>query len=165
VAVGLESGRAARVRRAWAVVVGGAIVNPDGATNQIEGGDVQAISWTLHEAVTWDQGGILTRGWDSYATLRFDEVLQVEVALVDQADGPSLGLGGRCRRAGHGRRRWRRRAKSRADARPAAPSSTAAWRHPRLQTSRLRSAGKLPDLGRMAVRRSRANLKPARQDG
>ena len=36
----------------------GLVVNPDGLKNQIEGGIVQAASWTLKEQVRWTRDGI-----------------------------------------------------------------------------------------------------------
>ena len=43
-----------RVDRVWCVADAGLIVNPDGARNQLEGGIVQALSWTLKEQVRFD---------------------------------------------------------------------------------------------------------------
>ena len=47
---------------------------PDGIRNQIEGGIVQATSWTLHEAVSFDATRITSADWSSYPILRFPEV-------------------------------------------------------------------------------------------
>ena len=43
-----------RVVRVVAAVDSGEVVNPDGIRNQIEGGIVQSASWTLYEAVAFD---------------------------------------------------------------------------------------------------------------
>ena len=67
--------------------------NPDGLANQVEGGVVQALSWTLKEAVRWDQNGVLSRSWETYPILGFDEVPQVQVVLLDQPGAPGLGAG------------------------------------------------------------------------
>jgi hypothetical protein len=48
-----ETGRP-RLVRAVAAVDSGQVVNPDGLTNQIEGAIMQSMSWTLYEAVTFD---------------------------------------------------------------------------------------------------------------
>jgi nicotinate dehydrogenase subunit B len=82
-----------RVIRAFAAVDAGQIVNPDGLKNQIEGGVVQAISWTLKEALQWDRERITTRSWEHYPILKFDEVPQIEVVLIDRPEQPSLGTG------------------------------------------------------------------------
>ena len=89
----IEAREAICVRRVHAVVDAGQVVNPDGLRNQVEGGIVQAISWTLKEQVTWDRRRVLARSWESYPILRFDEVPQVEVELVDRPDSPALGVG------------------------------------------------------------------------
>ena len=82
-----------KVDRVWAVVDAGLVVNPDGARNQLEGGIVQAVSWTLKEQVRMDEQGISSRDWDSYPILRFSEVPEMQVELVDDAGNPSLGVG------------------------------------------------------------------------
>ena len=76
-----------------AVVDAGLVINPDGALNQLEGGIVQAVSWTLKEEVRLDEQGITSRDWDSYPILRFSEVPEMQVELVDDAGNPSLGVG------------------------------------------------------------------------
>jgi CO/xanthine dehydrogenase Mo-binding subunit len=82
-----------RVDRVWAVVDAGLVVNPDGARNQLEGGIVQAVSWTLKEQVRLDEQGIASRDWDSYPILKFSEVPEMQVELVDGAGNPSIGVG------------------------------------------------------------------------
>ena len=71
----------------------GEIVDPDGLTAQLEGGFVQAASWTLLEAVAWDRDGITSRDWESYPILRFDAIPEVETVLVDRPGEPFLGAG------------------------------------------------------------------------
>jgi CO/xanthine dehydrogenase Mo-binding subunit len=75
-----------------AVDVGRAI-NPDGIVNQMEGGIVQAVSWTLHESVRFDASGVHARDFDSYPILRFDAVPEVAVHVIDRPDEPPLGAG------------------------------------------------------------------------
>ena len=82
-----------RLRRAVAAVEAGHTINPDGLRNQVEGGIVQAASWTLKEAVRWDATRVLTRSWEDYPILRFDEVPDVEVVIVDRPGEPGLGAG------------------------------------------------------------------------
>ena len=71
----------------------GEIVDPDGLAAQLEGGFVQAASWTLLEAVTWDRDGITSRDWESYPILRFDAIPEVKTVLVDRPGEPFLGAG------------------------------------------------------------------------
>lgn len=81
------------VDRVWASVDAGTVINPDGLMNQIEGGIVQSLSWTLKEAVSWDASGITSDGWERYPILAFDEVPHIEVSLMGSQNGPSLGVG------------------------------------------------------------------------
>jgi CO/xanthine dehydrogenase Mo-binding subunit len=93
VVVEIEVAEAIRVVRAVAAVDAGQIVNPDGLKNQVEGGIVQAISWTLKEAMHWDRERITSRSWEDYPILKFDEVPQIEVVLINRPDQPGLGSG------------------------------------------------------------------------
>ncbi|HEX3098348.1 MAG TPA: molybdopterin cofactor-binding domain-containing protein [Usitatibacter sp.] len=82
-----------RVRRIVVAVDVGLAVNPDGVANQIEGGAIQAASWTLREAVRFDRTRITSTSWEAYPILRFSEVPQVEVEVLQHADEPSVGAG------------------------------------------------------------------------
>jgi CO/xanthine dehydrogenase Mo-binding subunit len=81
------------LKKMFAAVDAGQIVNPDGLVNQIEGGIVQAASWTLKEELRWDERGIAARTWDDYPILKFDEVPPVEVVLLNRPEEPGLGTG------------------------------------------------------------------------
>jgi nicotinate dehydrogenase subunit B len=81
-----------RVRRLVVVSDIGTVVNPDGARNQLEGGATQATSWTIRERVRFDRRRITSADWERYPILRFTEVPEVEVHLVE-SDQPSLGAG------------------------------------------------------------------------
>jgi CO/xanthine dehydrogenase Mo-binding subunit len=82
-----------KVPRAWSAVDAGQIVNPDGLTNQIEGGVVQSTSWTLREEVKFDRNGILARDWETYPILTMPEAPKVETVLIDRPNERSLGAG------------------------------------------------------------------------
>jgi CO/xanthine dehydrogenase Mo-binding subunit len=75
------------VTRLVAAVDVGLAVNPDGVANQIEGGCVQATSWTLKEA--WRPG---VASWEDYPILRFSEAPPVEVHILKN-NHPSVGAG------------------------------------------------------------------------
>ena len=81
------------LKRATIAADAGLIVDPDGLANQLEGGFIQAASWTLHEQVQFDAHGITSLDWQSYPISRFDEVPEVEVILIDRPDEPSRGAG------------------------------------------------------------------------
>jgi nicotinate dehydrogenase subunit B len=88
-----ETGRT-RMLRAVSATDAGEIVNPDGIRNQIEGGILQALSWTLYEAVAFDETRIRSVDWSSYPILRFSAVPEsVEVHLVPRPGAPFLGAG------------------------------------------------------------------------
>ena len=92
VEVNRQSGRI-RVLRAVASADSGHIVNPDGVSNQIEGGLIQSLSWTLKEEVQMDDTQVLSQDWGSYPILTFTEVPPVEVVLIDRPGQPFLGTG------------------------------------------------------------------------
>ena len=93
VAVQIEVGESIRVQQVWCTVDAGRIVHRDGLLNQIEGGLLQAISWTLKESVTWGPEGITSNSWDTYPILGFDEIPQLHIDLVEATDQPSIGAG------------------------------------------------------------------------
>jgi nicotinate dehydrogenase subunit B len=84
---------AVRVPRVWAAVDSGLIINPDGLTNQMEGGIIQSVSWTLKEQVRFDKDGIKTRDWASYPILTRPEVPKVAVELINRPNERPLGSG------------------------------------------------------------------------
>jgi CO/xanthine dehydrogenase Mo-binding subunit len=90
----VEVAESVRLLRVWCAADAGLVINPDGAINQLEGGVVHAASWALKEGVRLDTAGISSRDWESYPVLRFSEVPEVAVELVEPAaDRPCLGVG------------------------------------------------------------------------
>ena len=93
VAVEHESGRV-RLVRAQAALDAGEIVNPHGLRDQIEGGIIQAMSWSLFEAVAHDATGPTSRDWSTYPTARFPDIPErLDVHLIDRPGAPFLGAG------------------------------------------------------------------------
>jgi CO/xanthine dehydrogenase Mo-binding subunit len=93
VTVERDTGRA-RVTRVVSAVDSGQAVNPDGIRNQIEGGIVQSMSWTLYEAVAFDPKRITSSDWGSYPIARFTEMPDtLEVQVIDRPGTPFLGTG------------------------------------------------------------------------
>jgi CO/xanthine dehydrogenase Mo-binding subunit len=82
-----------RVPRFYAAVDSGQIINPDGLINQIEGGIIQATSWTLMEEVQFDRGIVTQRDWKDYPILRMPDVPKVDVTLLNRPTLPSIGAG------------------------------------------------------------------------
>jgi CO/xanthine dehydrogenase Mo-binding subunit len=89
----VEGARDIRVRRLTIAVDVGEVINPDGVVNQIEGGAIQAASWTLKEQVCFDRGGITSRTWSSYPILRFSEVPEVNIEILSRPEMAPLGAG------------------------------------------------------------------------
>jgi len=88
-----ETGRV-RLRRAVSACDSGQAVNPDGIRNQIEGGIIQAASWTLNEQVSFDKRRITSRDWSRYPILRFADMFDtIQVEIVDRPGMPFLGTG------------------------------------------------------------------------
>src|SRR3546814_8834418 len=77
----------------WLAVDAGLLVNPEGARNQIEGGAVQAVSWTLKEAVPVEDDRVPPLDWESYPILRFSEVPDIETRFLTAPGRPPLGAG------------------------------------------------------------------------
>jgi nicotinate dehydrogenase subunit B len=71
----------------------GLIINPDGVRNQVEGGVIQSLSRALKEEVMFDEYRIHSVDWDTYPILKFSEVPQVEVVLLNRTNEPALGAG------------------------------------------------------------------------
>ena len=71
----------------------GQVVNPDGLSNQLEGGFVQAASWTLFEEVKFDADGIKSVDWESYPILSFASAPKIETVIINRPDLPFLGAG------------------------------------------------------------------------
>jgi CO/xanthine dehydrogenase Mo-binding subunit len=82
-----------RVTDVWCSHDCGQVVNPDGARNQIEGGIVQTISRTLMEQVHFDRQKITSLDWSSYPILRFTQVPNIVVNLIDRPEMPAWGAG------------------------------------------------------------------------
>jgi len=87
------------VRRLWVVADIGEVIHADGAISQLEGGAIQSTSWALKEQARWDSNNITSTQWAAYPILRFSEVPQVQVHLMQghsQNSGslnPPLGAG------------------------------------------------------------------------
>jgi CO/xanthine dehydrogenase Mo-binding subunit len=88
-----EATGAVRVRRIVVAHDCGLIVNPDGVRNQVEGNVIQALSRALKEEVRFDAGGQTTIDWEGYPLLTFSEAPEVEIALLNRPDEPTLGAG------------------------------------------------------------------------
>jgi CO/xanthine dehydrogenase Mo-binding subunit len=89
----LEVDREVRLKRAWCAADAGLVISPDGARNQVEGGIIMGASFVLKERVQFADGKVATQSWDDYPLLRFSEVPEIEIKLIDNPNEPTLGLG------------------------------------------------------------------------
>ncbi len=89
----IEGAEEIRVRKLTLAVDVGEAINPDGVINQIEGGAIQATSWVLKERVRFDRQRITSTSWTEYPILRFSEVPDVEVEVIQRPDVDPVGAG------------------------------------------------------------------------
>ena len=89
----IEGAEDIRVKRLTLAVDVGEAINPDGVINQIEGGAIQATSWVLKERVRFDDERITSNSWTDYPILRFSEVPEVEVELIQRSEIDPVGAG------------------------------------------------------------------------
>ena len=71
----------------------GLMVNPDGVKNQVEGNIVQGVSRALLEEVRFNADGVTSLDWATYPILKFSEVPEVDIALINRSDVEPLGAG------------------------------------------------------------------------
>jgi CO/xanthine dehydrogenase Mo-binding subunit len=88
-----RASRRVRIRRVVVAFECGAIVNPNGLENQVEGSIVQGIGGALFEAVRFEKGRILNPHFSEYRVPRFTDMPEIEVVLLDRRDLPSAGAG------------------------------------------------------------------------
>lgn len=82
-----------QLKKMWAAIDVGEIINLDGIKNQIEGGMIQAASWTLKEQVSFNENEITSKDWGSYPIFRFPEIPEVEVVMISRPNNPAEGGG------------------------------------------------------------------------
>jgi CO/xanthine dehydrogenase Mo-binding subunit len=92
VAVERASGRI-KVERVACAFDCGQIINPDGARAQVEGSILQTLSRVLLEEVQFDQSRVTSVDWNSYPILRFSDVPQIEIELIDRPTEAPVGAG------------------------------------------------------------------------
>jgi isoquinoline 1-oxidoreductase len=85
--------RRLEVRRVVTAFDCGAIVNPDGLLNQVEGALVMGLGGALFEAVDHDEGVIRNGTMTDYRVPRSSDVPPIEVILLDRPGIPSAGAG------------------------------------------------------------------------
>ena len=82
-----------KVERLVVVFECGAIVNPDGLRNQVEGAVVQGLGGALFESLEFADGRLTNGTMEQYRVPRFKDVPPIDVVLLDRKDIPSAGAG------------------------------------------------------------------------
>ena len=71
----------------------GEMVNPAGVRHQVHGNIIQSTSRVLKENVTVDSKGVTSLDWGGYPILRFDELPEIDVQLVERPGEDPMGAG------------------------------------------------------------------------
>jgi CO/xanthine dehydrogenase Mo-binding subunit len=77
----------------WISIDAGEIVYPEGIHSQLEGGLIQAASWTIYEQVEYDTRSILSKDWDEYKIIGFNNIPKINVSIIERIGDPFLGVG------------------------------------------------------------------------
>ena len=78
---------------AWISVDAGEVAYEDGIKAQVEGGFIQAASWSLYEEVKFDTKEIISKDWDTYKIIEFDNIPNIKTNVIDKKGFPYLGVG------------------------------------------------------------------------
>jgi nicotinate dehydrogenase subunit B len=81
-----------RVQKMTCAIDCGLVINPNGVTNQVEGGVIHALSWALKEQVTFDEKIVTSHDWVTYPILTFPDVPEIDVVMLDRQDQPAKGI-------------------------------------------------------------------------
>ncbi len=71
----------------------GSIIDFDGVVNQLEGGAVQAISFTNFEETKISNKGICSNEWSKYPIIGFENIPKIETQLIENSNHHSVGAG------------------------------------------------------------------------
>jgi nicotinate dehydrogenase subunit B len=82
-----------RVRKMTVAVDPGIVINPDGIRAQIEGATIYATSRALKEEIKYDRAKLTSSDWLTYPILRFTEVPEIQIALLNRPELPPGGIG------------------------------------------------------------------------
>ena len=78
-----------KVHKVWCAIDCGIAVNPDVIRAQMEGGIGFGLGHALYGEITLDKGKPVQTNFDSYRSLRFEEMPQVEVAIIASTEKPT----------------------------------------------------------------------------
>jgi len=79
-----------KVHRVWCAIDCGIAVNPNIVTAQIEGGIGYGLGAALFDEITLGKGGKVVQGnFDTYRSLRIEEMPEVTVSIIDSKEAPT----------------------------------------------------------------------------
>jgi isoquinoline 1-oxidoreductase len=84
---------AVRVKKVTCAQDMGLIINPQGATIQVEGCITMGLGYALTEEIQFDGGKVNNRNFDSYILPKFSWTPEIETVLLDLPDEPAQGGG------------------------------------------------------------------------
>jgi isoquinoline 1-oxidoreductase beta subunit len=87
--VSIDKGGSPRVHKVWCAVDCGLAVNPDVIRAQMQGGIGFGLGHALFAEVTIDAGRPLQGNFDTYRSLRIDEMPEIEVTIVPSTEKPT----------------------------------------------------------------------------
>jgi isoquinoline 1-oxidoreductase beta subunit len=87
--VSADNGGSPRVHKVWCAVDCGVAVNPDVVRAQMQGGIGFGLGHALFAEVTIEAGRVLQSNFDTYRSLRIDEMPEIEVVIVPSAEKPT----------------------------------------------------------------------------
>src|ERR1700732_3526330 len=87
--VSADNGGSPRVHKVWCAVDCGVAVNPDVIRAQIQGGIGFGLGHALFAEITIEAGRVLQSNFDTYRSLRIDEMPEIEVVIVPSAEKPT----------------------------------------------------------------------------
>ena len=93
VAVRVDAARHLEILRVVTAFECGAIVDPDGLANQVEGATVMGLGGALFEAIHFEAGRITNGSMADYRVPRLADIPPLDVVLLDRRDLPSAGAG------------------------------------------------------------------------
>jgi nicotinate dehydrogenase subunit B len=82
-----------KVKRVTVAQDMGMVVNPQGATLQVESCVVMGLGYALSEDIEFEGSNMITRNFDTYEFTHFSWVPEIEVILIDAQDKPPQGGG------------------------------------------------------------------------
>jgi isoquinoline 1-oxidoreductase beta subunit len=78
-----------RVHKVWCAVDCGVAVNPDVIRAQMEGGIGYGLGHALYGEITLDQGRVQQSNFDTYRSLRINEMPEIEVKIISSIEKPT----------------------------------------------------------------------------